>query len=159
MSRISRSSKQQPFVPPTSLFPPPPSTGPANASDDDVSPRTQAKPPVSQESGPVDYFSLKSGPPSLANAAPTDLLARRPHPSAGTLSPRDSSSTVISPASSNTIELPSASNSEGRLDESSRKSSFVSVTFREPRNKSLPQGRQRKTDAKRLRASSPSPVR
>jgi hypothetical protein len=42
---------------------------------------------------------------------------------------------------------------------SSRHSSLASVSFRPPRNPSLPQGHQRKTDAKRLRNSSPSPVR
>jgi hypothetical protein len=41
----------------------------------------------------------------------------------------------------------------------SRKSSTASVTFRAPKDPSLPQGRQRRTDAGRLRASSPTPSR
>ncbi|KAK0646540.1 hypothetical protein B0T16DRAFT_298551, partial [Cercophora newfieldiana] len=41
----------------------------------------------------------------------------------------------------------------------SRKSSSASVQFRQPRNPSLPQGNPRKTDNRRLRESSPSPVK
>ncbi|KAK0711384.1 hypothetical protein B0H67DRAFT_287361 [Lasiosphaeris hirsuta] len=41
----------------------------------------------------------------------------------------------------------------------SRKSSSASVSFRAPRNPSLPQGLPRKTDNQRLRESSPSPIR
>ncbi|KAL2262123.1 hypothetical protein VTK26DRAFT_2390 [Humicola hyalothermophila] len=117
----------------------------AKSPDLDVSPGTQPAP------APSDYFSTKSDP----GGSRRDL--------GGTLRPSlvsastDASGTATQ-ASGSSRQSSTTDNGAHSLAES-RKSSAASVTFRPPRNPSLPQGHPRKTDNRRLRDSSPSPVR
>ncbi|KAM7202277.1 Abscisic acid G-protein coupled receptor domain containing protein [Naviculisporaceae sp. PSN 640] len=129
--------------------------------DSDVSPRTRD--PASSPS--VDYFSedvnnSSTGTPSVPVPAKINVL--KPD----SPSPLEGASTVPSITSlslaSNDIPDDSRRISQSGSDRpatGSRKSSVASVSFRQPRNPSLPQGLPRKTDNRRLRESSPSPIR
>lgn len=135
---------------------------PSKSPGSDISPTTQD--PAS--SPPADYFS--AGPvannsarlPSLS--VPAKLNALKPD----THSPLGGASTAASNTSMSLTsdEIPDDSrrtsqSGSDRPTTGSRKSSVASVSFRQPRNPSLPQGLPRKTDNRRLRESSPSPVR
>ncbi|KAK4224759.1 hypothetical protein QBC38DRAFT_457983 [Podospora fimiseda] len=130
----------------------------AKSPDSDVSPHTKSN------SDPADYFSHGSpasgvktdGAPGLgaASAAPPIVVASSGASTAGTTATTSSSTSgsdglgKLGRASHDNDELPTVP---------SRKSSSASVTFRPPRNPSLPQGIPRKTDNRRLRESSPEP--
>jgi hypothetical protein len=151
----------------------------------DTSPRAQVSPPVSQ---PVDYFSTRrdsgnkgnNGSQGGVRFASLPTTASRSAQIFGQNSPNlhrgsiASSASPASPASPNTVtQSPGQYGSQSdsrRVSDAlsldpvgepslSRKSSTASVSFRPPKDPSLPQGAQRKTDGRRLRASSPSPVR
>ncbi|KAK3368164.1 hypothetical protein B0H63DRAFT_454965 [Podospora didyma] len=134
----------------------------AKSPDSDVSPRTTQ--------GDGDYFSPASGSGAssssqavLATAAKEDGAA-----SLNAASLIGASSTTASTTTSSSAPWEPGFNSERRPSQTSsdhpgpgamsRKSSSASVSFRAPRNPSLPQGNPRKTDNRRLRESSPSPV-
>ncbi|KAK3322234.1 hypothetical protein B0H66DRAFT_601699 [Apodospora peruviana] len=127
----------------------------AKSPNSDVSPRTRLP------SSSADYFSQRPSshkspraPASFAATKGDGLKALKPD----ILSPLDGASTGASTTSvSDDSRRPSQSGSD-RPTTGSRKSSTASVTFRAPRNPSLPQGLPRKTDNRRLRESSPSPV-
>ncbi|GAB1320364.1 hypothetical protein MFIFM68171_10574 [Madurella fahalii] len=134
----------------------------AKSPDSDVSPRTQV-PLVT-----ADYFSAKSDARRETKAFPAlvskyingQRLNGRSPPSMAAST--DASTTTLASISE---ECPvdssrhSSNDNSERPSAASRKSSTASVTFRPPRNPSLPQGNPRKTDNRRLRESSPSPVR
>ncbi len=123
-----------------------PSAG--KSSDSDVSPGTQVP------SASADYFSTKS-----------DLDGyRKPDKTSQLFAPAstDASTTTTLASISEECQVDHSRQSSydnGRPPSGSRKSSSASVTFRPLRNPSLPQGNPRKTDNRRLRDSSPSPVR
>ncbi|KAK4044695.1 hypothetical protein C8A01DRAFT_31194 [Parachaetomium inaequale] len=119
----------------------------AKSPDSDVSPGTIV-PSVT-----TDYFSAESG----ANGDSRPNGAYRPFASAST----DASTTTLASISEEgqVDSSRQTSNDSSRPSVGHRKSSAASVTFRPPRNPSLPQGHPRKTDNRRLRESSPSPVR
>lgn len=129
--------------------------------DSDVSPRTQ------NPSKPKDYFSpqLKVHSSDSENTTPAvDYRAATTSPTSGTsASRRVSIASPLSLADSFQDESRRTSQSGGSSSDrppvGSRKSSTVSISFQAPRHPSLPQGKPRKTDNRRLRASSPSPVR
>ena len=139
-----------------SANPPPLSTSSAKSPDSDVSPGTRVP------SKHVDYF----GVPNTQNAAAAGSLVRERGPSLDNMAlPSGDASTAPSTATTTSLlgqegangsRRPS-SNGSDRLDTISRKSS--SVSFRPPRNPSLPQGFPRKTNNERLRKASPSPKR
>lgn len=122
----------------------------AKSPDLDVSPGTKV--PVL----PADYFSAKSG--ADGDSKPNGA-SNRPFvaPSIGGASTATTLTSI-----SEEFQLDSSrqsSNDSGRASVGHRKSSSASVTFRPPRNPSLPQGNPRKTDNQRLRQASPSPTR
>lgn len=116
----------------------------------DVSPGTQVSPI------PCDYFSAKLG---------LDGDRKRDGASPPSAAASTDASTVTLASISEEHQESHVTNSRQSSSDSrrplmgSRKSSSASVTFRQPRDPSLPQGNPRKTDQRRLRASSPSPVR
>jgi hypothetical protein len=119
----------------------------SKSPDSDVSPGTKVPSP------PADYFSTSgvNGHLKSNGARPAFVAA-----STG------ASTTTTLTSISEEFHLDSSrqsSNDSGRPSDGRRKSSTASVTFRSPRNPSLPQGNPRKTDNRRLRESSPSPVR
>ncbi|KAH7632208.1 hypothetical protein B0T09DRAFT_260473 [Sordaria sp. MPI-SDFR-AT-0083] len=128
--------------------------------DSDVSPRTQ------NPSKPKDYFSpqLKVHSSDSENTTPAvDYRAATTSPTSGTsASRRVSIASPLSLADSFQDESRRTSQSGGSSSDrppvGSRKSSTVSISFQAPRHPSLPQGKPRKTDNRRLRASSPSPA-
>ncbi|KAL1864397.1 hypothetical protein VTK73DRAFT_5896 [Phialemonium thermophilum] len=130
----------------------------ANSNDEDISPKTVVENPQSKAG---DYFS--SPPPDQA-PVPGRPDDKRKDPQL--LSPWSASSAAGAPP----VARPSSGDAEESLSRTSsqsvdghpsesRKSSAASVSFRPPQNPALPQGHQRRTDGKRLRASSPVPVR
>ncbi|KAL2201133.1 hypothetical protein P885DRAFT_26532 [Corynascus similis CBS 632.67] len=123
-----------------------PSPG-AKSPDSDVSPGTVV-PLV-----PADYFS--------ANLRVNDDAKVREAPRQFASASTDISTTTLASISEEDHLESSrqSSNDSSRPSVDHRKSSATSVTFRPPRNPSLPQGHPRKTDNRRLRESSPSPVR
>ena len=123
-----------------------PSPSVAKSPDSDVSPGTQAP------SVPADYFLVKSGLDD--DRKPGGAFVQQPF--VPVPASTDASTTATQASNSSSRQ---SSNDNGRLQGESRKSSSASVTFRPPRNPSLPQGHPRKTDNRRLRDSSPSPVR
>ncbi|KAK4189541.1 hypothetical protein QBC35DRAFT_450168 [Podospora australis] len=140
----------------------------SKSPDSDISPHTKPSSSVT-----ADYFSASSAsdrPPQVSFAS--GLKASDPRvpdaaspPIVGALSSGTSTTTVTSSFGSTedrTDTLPSRQGSNDSGDRpiiASRKSSTASVTFRPPRNPSLPQGIPRKTDNQRLRHSSPEPVK
>ncbi|KAK0736877.1 hypothetical protein B0T21DRAFT_286880 [Apiosordaria backusii] len=127
----------------------------AKSPDSDVSPRTTTT------KTPTDYFAAGPSPKQSPQASPGATI---PFPPLATASSGASTTTLTS--TSNSAEdgldgLRQGSNaSSNRPGVASRKSSTASVTFRPPRNPSLPQGEHRKTDIKtRLREASPEPVK
>ncbi|EGS20854.1 putative universal stress protein [Thermochaetoides thermophila DSM 1495] len=120
----------------------PPATSPAESPTHDVSPGTK----VSSGSTAVDYFSIKP----TANGGQS-----RTSPDASTITITLSSTLQESQENSSR----KSSNDSGLPQNGAKRVSGMSVTFRQPRNPSLPQGNPRKTDNRRLRESSPSPVR
>ncbi|KAK5664331.1 hypothetical protein OQA88_552 [Cercophora sp. LCS_1] len=123
--------------------------------DSDVSPKTPA---VSKSN---DYFGVAAaGKKQLQVATATGQDTRQkidapPSSSTSTAPSTATSGSAAGPDGSTDSPRPSYNDSH-RL---SRKSSSASVSFRSPRNPSLPQGLPRKTDNRRLRESSPSPVK
>ncbi|KAK4106338.1 hypothetical protein N658DRAFT_15603 [Parathielavia hyrcaniae] len=118
----------------------------AKSPDSDVSPGTRT--PLVH----ADYFTAQP----FANGNSKRDGPLRPFARAST----DASTTTLASISEE-FQLDSSrqtSNDSGRPTLGHRKSSTPSVTFRPPRNPSLPQGNPRKTDNRRLRESSPSPV-
>lgn len=141
----------------------------ANKSpDSDVSPRTQPPPSV-----PADYFSSKPDDAGRERQAPLPSWVSKP--SSGGQRPNgrsatsmaastDASTTTLASISeeSHVSDWRQSSSNDGREPPSvvsGKSSSTASVKFRPPRNPLLPQGHPRKTDNRRLRESSPSPVR
>ncbi|KAK3997708.1 hypothetical protein QBC44DRAFT_71396 [Cladorrhinum sp. PSN332] len=128
----------------------------AKSPDSDVSPHTKLN------SDPSDYFSKESPAPGVkTDSAPVPGAAAPPIVVAS--SGASTAGTTITTSSSNSgsdglgkLRQASHDNDE-RPNVPSRKSSSASVTFRPPRNPSLPQGVPRKTDNRRLRESSPEP--
>ncbi|KAM7223692.1 hypothetical protein V8F06_000708 [Rhypophila decipiens] len=126
----------------------------AKSPDSDISPGTQGP----DSSHPADYFSPgsisnnSSRVPSVSAPAKTHILK----PDFQSMLDGTSKASSNASLSRSSDDGPDDS---GRPSTVSRKSSIASVTFRQPRNPSLPQGVPRKTDNQRLRASSPSPVR
>ncbi|KAK3340361.1 hypothetical protein B0H65DRAFT_431582 [Neurospora tetraspora] len=128
--------------------------------DSDVSPRTQ------NSSKPRDYFSpqAKAHSSDSENQTPAvDYRAATTSPTSGTSASRRAS--IVSPLSladsfqdESRRTSQSGGSSSDRPPVGSRKSSAVSISFQAPRHPALPQGKPRKTDNRRLRASSPSPV-
>ncbi|KAL2135451.1 hypothetical protein VTI74DRAFT_8437 [Chaetomium olivicolor] len=124
----------------------PPSSD-AKSPDSDVSPGTKV-PAVS-----ADYFSTGSGPDG-------DQKPDGKSPAFAPVSTGASTTTLTSISEEgHAYGSRQNSNDSVRASGIQRKSSTASVTFRSPRNPSLPQGNPRKTDNRRLRESSPSPVR
>ncbi len=118
------------------------------------SPGSDVSPGTKVASAPTDYFSAKSG--ANGNSKPDGASRGFVPASTG------ASTTTTLTSISEEFQLDSprhSSNDSGRSFDGHRKSSSASVTFRSPRNPSLPQGNPRKTDNRRLRESSPSPVR
>ncbi|KAK4115270.1 hypothetical protein N656DRAFT_766520 [Canariomyces notabilis] len=122
-----------------------------SSSDSDVSPGTRTP------SAPTDYFSVK--PDTRAKRDSYQRSNGRSPPSA-TASTDASTTTLASISEEGQVGSSqySSNDSFDRAQVPSRKSSSASVTFRPPRNPSLPQGNPRRTDNRRLRESSPSPV-
>ncbi|KAK4152867.1 putative universal stress protein [Chaetomidium leptoderma] len=123
----------------------------AKSPDSDVSPGTKV-PAV-----PADYFSTADGANghSKPNRASPPFVAGSTDASTSTL-------TSISEECHLECQLGNprqSSNDSSRPSVGHRKSSTASVTFRPPRNPSLPQGNPRNTTNRRLRDASPSPVR
>ncbi|KAK0630560.1 hypothetical protein B0T17DRAFT_486898 [Bombardia bombarda] len=128
--------------------------------DSDVSPRTQVS-----SGAPGDYFSSNSDDDSqkpdassLTGGASIDASTGGATSTAGSTSITGDDGLDESRRTSHS----GASGASGASDHpttGSRKSSTASVSFRPPRNPTLPQGHPRTTDNKRLRASSPEPVR
>ncbi|KAK3940340.1 hypothetical protein QBC46DRAFT_126381 [Diplogelasinospora grovesii] len=124
--------------------------------DSDVSPLTPMR---------ADYFSVKSASPTPADrpCKVTFAAGGRDGDRGSSTSPGVSPGNSASSLGEGTATVGSSSrrassNGSERPHTMSRKSSAASVSFRPPRNPSLPQGLPRKTDSKRLRESSPSPV-
>ncbi|KAK4167567.1 hypothetical protein QBC43DRAFT_203299 [Cladorrhinum sp. PSN259] len=129
----------------------------ARSPDSDISPHTKTN------SDPTDYFLQVSptsgvktdGAPGPGASAPPMVASSR----------ASTAGTTVTTSSSNSVsdglgKLRQVSQDNGELPNVlSRKSSSASVTFRPPRNPSLPQGVPRKTDNRRLRESSPEPRR
>lgn len=134
----------------------------AKSPDSDISPRTQDP----ATSAPVDYFSTGTAADSPARVPSESVFAKTDGLKPDSLPPLEGASTGASTTSvsytsedvPNDSQRASQSGSD-RPTTGSRKSSIASVTFRQPRNPSLPQGQPRKTDNRRLRESSPSPIR
>ncbi|KAL2169753.1 hypothetical protein VTG60DRAFT_5649 [Thermothelomyces hinnuleus] len=119
----------------------------AKSPDSDVSPGT-GTPSVA-----ADYFSANP----RANG---DSKFREPSRLFASASTDVSTTTLASISEEDHVEgSRHSTNDSSRPSVEQRKSSSTSVTFRPPRNPSLPQGHPRKTDNRRLRESSPSPVR
>ncbi|KAK3692185.1 hypothetical protein B0T22DRAFT_6323 [Podospora appendiculata] len=142
----------------------------AKSPDSDVSPRTQdPSKPTS-----VDYFTASPAAAAAAAAVPlsnvTFAVARRDglrilesaSPSNGTstgASTATSVSGVGEDGPGGSRRTSQCGTGSDRPSAGSRKSSIASVSFRPPSNPSLPQGQPRRTDNRRLRESSPSPIR
>lgn len=123
-----------------------------------MSPRTrEGASPTSAASKSPDYFSVKPGAGRLADSVAFLAPGGGTQPSDAS-SPASSRENAVSP-DDNSDSRRSSKNACGLPGVESRKSSVASVSFRQPRNPSLPQGNQRKTDARRLRESSPPAVR
>ncbi|KAL2164323.1 hypothetical protein VTH06DRAFT_3539 [Thermothelomyces fergusii] len=123
------------------------SSSSAKSPDSDVSPGTAAP------SGAADYFSANP----RANGG---SKAREPSRLFASASTDVSTTTLASISEEDHVEGSRyPPNESSRPSVEPKKSSATSVTFRPPRNPSLPQGHPRKTDNRRLRESSPSPVR
>jgi hypothetical protein len=121
----------------------------ARSPDSDVSPGTQVP------SKSADYFSANSG--ANGHLKPNGVS---PQLSAASAAPSMTTLTSISEEDFQVDSSRQSSNDSGcPSDGHHRNSSSASVSFRPPHNPSLPQGHPRKTDKRRLRASSPSPVR
>ncbi|KJZ74760.1 hypothetical protein HIM_05877 [Hirsutella minnesotensis 3608] len=134
---------------------------PGPSPDSDVSPFTKVAP--KQHDSSADYFSSAS-----STSRSQDGLDQDQDNGAGTTAStastasRESSITSALPRRKSGVSFPSEL---PRLDHSAgedtsdgttgRKSSTSSITFRPPQNPSLPQGRQRRTNHSRIRASSP----
>lgn len=120
----------------------------AKSLDSDVSPGTKAHAEV------AEYFLNKTAPNN--NDGRRNGGGTRPFASAST----DASTTTLTSISEEgRADFSRQTSHEGSRDSGGRKSSTASVTFQPPSHPSLPQGNPRKTDQRRLRASSPSPVR
>ncbi|KAK4241872.1 hypothetical protein C8A03DRAFT_11899 [Achaetomium macrosporum] len=116
----------------------------AKSPDSDVSPCTNAP------SASADYFTTKDGLNGGGKLAGTS-------PPLATVS---STTTLTSISEEFQVDgSRHSSNDSGCSSTGHRKSSAVSVTFRPPLDPSLPQGQPRRMDNRRLRESSPSPVR
>ncbi|KAJ4304267.1 hypothetical protein N0V88_001880 [Collariella sp. IMI 366227] len=122
----------------------PPSSD-AKSPDSDVSPGTKV-PAVS-----AGYFSTESG-------ADGDQKLNGKTITFAPVSTDVSTTTLTSISEEGRRGSRQDSNDSDRPFAIQRKSSTASVTFRPPRNPSLPQGNPRKTDNRRLRESSPSPI-
>ncbi|KAK0674355.1 hypothetical protein QBC41DRAFT_213438 [Cercophora samala] len=131
----------------------------AKSPDSDVSPRTTTTTTTTTKT-PTDYFTANKSPKQSPQTSPGATI---PFPALATASSAASTNTLTSTsnsAESGIDDLRQASNASGKRPGVSRKSSTASVTFRPPRNPSLPQGAHRKTDIKtRLREASPEPVK
>lgn len=139
---------------PSHVIPASISFAPATSPDSDVSPGTKPAPK------PTDYF--ETDPAAVHNAASrgaNQKLRVDSSLSGGTSTgPSTATSTsTIGLDGSTDSRRPSYNGSDQPVI--SRKSSSASVVFRSPRNPSLPQGLPRKTDNKRLRESSPEPIK
>ncbi|KAH6624714.1 putative universal stress protein [Chaetomium sp. MPI-SDFR-AT-0129] len=119
----------------------------AKSLDSDVSPGTKAHAEV------AEYFLNKTGP---NNDGRRNGGGTRPFASVST----DASTTTLTSISEEgRADFSRQTSHDGSRDSGGgRKSSTASVTFQPPSHPSLPQGNPRKTDQRRLRASSPSPV-
>jgi len=128
----------------------------ARSPDSDISPRTQP----TQKAG--EYFDAVS-PASKqeADSTATGRLRIDVERSSGpsTAPSTTTSVSVGGPDDSATHSRRPSHNDSDRPGVVSRKPSCASVQFRPPRNPSLPQGLPRKTDNRRLRESSPSPMK
>ncbi|KAK1826611.1 hypothetical protein QBC39DRAFT_16287 [Podospora conica] len=127
----------------------------AKSPDSDVSPGTKPTPK------PSDYFDAQAATAhNAASRGANQKLRVDPSLSGGTSTgPSTATSTsTIGLEGLTDSRRPSYNGSDAPLM-ISRKSSTASVVFRSPRNPSLPQGLPRKTDNKRLRESSPEPIK
>ncbi|AEO57871.1 hypothetical protein MYCTH_2126876 [Thermothelomyces thermophilus ATCC 42464] len=116
------------------------------------SPDSDGSPGTVTPSVAADYFSANP----RANG---DSKLREPSRLFASASTDVSTTTLASISEEDHVEgSRHSSNNSSRPSVEQRKSSSTSVTFRPPRNPSLPQGHPRKTDNRRLRESSPSPV-
>ncbi|KAM4062159.1 universal stress protein family protein [Hirsutella rhossiliensis] len=132
---------------------------PSPSPESDVSPMSSALASKQPEVN-ADYFSSSSN---------TSKSQDGPDAGAGTTSTASSSATVDSPLASthprrkSSVSFPTdlpksdppAAADDGSEGAAGRKSSASSITFRPPKDPSLPQGHQRQTGGSRIRASSP----
>ena len=128
---------------------------PATSPDSDVSPGTKPAPK------PTDYFVTHPAAAQNADSRGANQKLRVDSSLSGGTSTGPSTATSTSTIGldgSTDSRRPSYNGSDYPLV-ISRKSSTASVVFRSPRNPSLPQGLPRKTDNKRLRESSPEPIK
>jgi hypothetical protein len=122
----------------------------ARSPDSDVSPGTE-NPRAANTHSKAEYF-----PNDSSNAAEGSNTSVKTSSWDGSSERKSSISFVADLPKPNSGTTTDEDEAEGRRRSSlGRKSSTSSVTFRAPRNPSLPQGSQKQTDATRIRASSP----
>jgi hypothetical protein len=118
----------------------------ASPESEDISPKT----PAPEKSGNGGYFP-PAAPPVSAE-----------HPDAPCPAMEDKGKgreTDAVEASPTTPTSPGITFADGENGAHGRKASVSSISFRRPRNPSLPQGSSKMTDGKRIRAGSPPPMR
>ncbi|KAL2881642.1 hypothetical protein SGCOL_002788 [Colletotrichum sp. CLE4] len=126
--------------------------------DSDVSPKS---PMQSSDQTKTDYFSIESSSQAQSQSQSqrkdeeTKTNDAEPLSRATTLSSFASPSPLESGTGSFSAESSRTESYGGRP----RGSSIASLSFAPPRNPSLPQGNQKKTNKERIRASSPPPER
>ena len=130
----------------------------AKSPDSDISPGTKAPSKNSEYFGKTgsDAKLEREGTRTGQDSHPR--LEVVPSSNTSTAPSTATSASAAGPDGSTDSRRPSYNDSD-RGGALSRKSSSASVSFRQPRNPSLPQGLPRKTDNRRLRESSPSPVK
>jgi hypothetical protein len=147
-----------------------PSTSPQQSPDWNVSPRTQVDASIAIAAKQTDYFSVQPDSQGVS-FSPTAVDAHQGSKSAGEepangLVTGDGAtlgtSSVSSPSElGERDETPrwSTNNDSEFSSDTSRKASINSVSFRLPKDPSLPQGHARGTNARRLRNSSPDSIK
>jgi len=131
----------------------------ARSPDSDVSPRTQATPTGENYFDATSYDAKREFEGTAMSGQDTRLrLDVVPSSGTSTAPSTTTSASGVGQDDSTNSRRPSYNDSDHPAV-ISRKSSSASVQFRPLRNPSLPQGLPRKTDNRRLRESSPSPVK
>ncbi|EEU39539.1 uncharacterized protein NECHADRAFT_81825 [Fusarium vanettenii 77-13-4] len=128
---------------------------PVKRSDSDISPKTTVPRSDSETRGPkADYFSCDSNTVDGSNTS-----VRASDGDDGSSGHKSSVSFAADPPSVRSASLESNDNA-GKPTGSliSRHSSISSVTFRSPKNPTLPQGKPQKMGNERIRVSSPAPA-